>query len=201
MCMCVCMCVRVRACVRTCVCDATAQQRDTCTLREVSLRTIARTATLSQELQAKRISPSHSILTPGQPVLLLNLQSQASGRIAARMPTLSLQCHSSEEGGDRPPDLPHPRRKRHHLATEAPQPRPLCWILKRAKPTTLGKKCSGWQLNVPAKSNPGSSALEADALTTDRLVGLVVKASASRAEDPRFESRLRRDFSGAESYQ
>ena len=29
-----------------------------------------------------------------------------------------------------------------------------------------------------------------------RLVGLVVKASASGAEDPRFESRLRRDFSG-----
>ena len=33
------------------------------------------------------------------------------------------------------------------------------------------------------------------------LVGLVVKASASRAEDPGFDSRLRRDFSGVESYQ
>ena len=33
--------------------------------------------------------------------------------------------------------------------------------------------------------------------TLHRLVGLVVKASASRAEDPGFESRLRRDFSGA----
>ena len=31
---------------------------------------------------------------------------------------------------------------------------------------------------------------------TYRLVGLVVKASAPRAEDPRFESYLRRDFSG-----
>ena len=30
-----------------------------------------------------------------------------------------------------------------------------------------------------------------------RLDGLVVKASASRAEDPAFESRLRRDFSGS----
>ena len=30
--------------------------------------------------------------------------------------------------------------------------------------------------------------------TADRLVGLVVKASASRAEGPGFESRLRRDF-------
>ena len=35
----------------------------------------------------------------------------------------------------------------------------------------------------------------------DRLVGLVVKASASTAEDPGFESRLRRDFFGVESYQ
>ena len=34
----------------------------------------------------------------------------------------------------------------------------------------------------------------------DRLVGLVVKASASRAEDPGFESRLRRDSFGVESY-
>ena len=34
----------------------------------------------------------------------------------------------------------------------------------------------------------------------DRLVGLVIKVSASRAEDPGFESRLRRDFSGVESY-
>ena len=34
-----------------------------------------------------------------------------------------------------------------------------------------------------------------------RLVGFVVKASASRAEDPGFESGLPRDFSGVESYQ
>ena len=31
----------------------------------------------------------------------------------------------------------------------------------------------------------------------DRLGGLAVKASASGAEDPGFESRLRRDFSGS----
>ena len=35
----------------------------------------------------------------------------------------------------------------------------------------------------------------------DRLVGLVVKASASRAEGLELKSRLRRDFFGAESYQ
>ena len=31
----------------------------------------------------------------------------------------------------------------------------------------------------------------------DRLLGLVVKTSGSRAEDPGFESRLRRDFFGS----
>ena len=39
------------------------------------------------------------------------------------------------------------------------------------------------------------------ALRDDRLICLVVKVSASRAEDPRFESRLWQDFSGVESYQ
>ena len=33
------------------------------------------------------------------------------------------------------------------------------------------------------------------------LIGPVVKASSSRAEDPGFESRLHRDFFGVESYQ
>ena len=33
--------------------------------------------------------------------------------------------------------------------------------------------------------------------TSHRLGGLVVKASASGAEDPGFESRFRRDFSGS----
>ena len=36
---------------------------------------------------------------------------------------------------------------------------------------------------------------------SDSLIGLVVKASASRAEDPGFKSRLRQDFFGVESYQ
>ena len=38
-------------------------------------------------------------------------------------------------------------------------------------------------------------------VSLDRLVGLVVKVSASRAEDPGFESRLRWDFFEVESYQ
>ena len=38
-------------------------------------------------------------------------------------------------------------------------------------------------------------------IACDHLVGLVVKVSASRAEDPGFESCLRPDFSGVESYQ
>ena len=38
-------------------------------------------------------------------------------------------------------------------------------------------------------------------ISTYCLVGLVVKASASRAEDRGFESHLRRYFSGVDSYQ
>ena len=38
-------------------------------------------------------------------------------------------------------------------------------------------------------------------LPLDHLVGLVVKVSSSGAEDPGFESCLRRDFSEVESYQ
>ena len=37
-------------------------------------------------------------------------------------------------------------------------------------------------------------------LVTDRLVGLVVKASASRAEGPGFESRLRQGFFSGSSH-
>ena len=63
--------------------------------------------------------------------------------------------------------------------------------------TQLGKK-----IRVKAGIEPRSVALEADALPLGhRLAGLVVKASTSRAEDLGFESRLRRDFSGVESYQ
>ena len=40
-----------------------------------------------------------------------------------------------------------------------------------------------------------------DLFVAHRLVGLVAKASASRAEDPGFESRLLRVFFGVESYQ
>ena len=49
-------------------------------------------------------------------------------------------------------------------------------------------------------ATPLASCLVAS-LPLDRLVGLVVKASASRAEDPRFKPRLRRDFFRVESYQ
>ena len=47
----------------------------------------------------------------------------------------------------------------------------------------------------------GDAVMSAFTVVNDCLVGLVVKASALRAEGPGFESRLRRDFSGVESYQ
>ena len=45
-------------------------------------------------------------------------------------------------------------------------------------------------------SRPGKAGIDLH-IFHDRHVGLVVKASASRAEDPGFDSRLRRDFSGS----
>ena len=57
----------------------------------------------------------------------------------------------------------------------------------------------GWQGEAHTCSFSSSSSLRSPAIY--RLVGLVVKASASRAEGPGFESRLRRDFFGVESYQ
>ena len=48
--------------------------------------------------------------------------------------------------------------------------------------------------------NPQRS-LSPTLLSAYRLVGLVVKASSSRAGDPGFESRLCREFPGVESYQ
>ena len=53
------------------------------------------------------------------------------------------------------------------------------------------------EINVP----PALRSLEFLLVPFHRLAGLVVTASASTAEDPGFESRLRRDFSGVESYQ
>ena len=51
------------------------------------------------------------------------------------------------------------------------------------------------------KSVGPNSVSDSDLSVQDRLVGLVAKASGSRAEDPGFESRLSRDFFGFESYQ
>ena len=43
----------------------------------------------------------------------------------------------------------------------------------------------------------GVSSAELTSMYQDRVLGRVVKASASGAEGPEFESRLRRDFSGS----
>ena len=59
----------------------------------------------------------------------------------------------------------------------------------------LGSLC---QLQFQFVSVQDSIVSLGKALSGHHLVGLmVIKASASRAEDPGFESRLRRDFSGS----
>ena len=89
-------------------------------LRDGSAQTIQCPATLRKKLQIKvSISPTHSILTPGQPVPVLTLLRQAPGKVATGVPIFKSLVHST------------PGKSRN----------------KR-------------------DSNPGSSTLEADALTT-----------------------------------
>ena len=64
-------------------------------------------------------------------------------------------------------------------------------LLNKSFPIFLRKHVS--KLEIPAAKTTS--------VKVNHLVGLVVKASASRAEDPGFVSLLRRDFSGVESYQ
>ena len=66
------------------------------------------------------------------------------------------------------------------------------------------KPCTSLKVQLPCKLissvNSYRSAHQfcnALCFTANRLAGLVVKASASGAEDPGFESCLRRDFSGS----
>ena len=62
----------------------------------------------------------------------------------------------------------------------------LCAVLKRPPGWPTGR-ASSWR----------EADLSSDLAFPDRLDGPVVKAPASGAEDPGFESRLRRDFSGS----
>ena len=70
----------------------------------------------------------------------------------------------------------------------------------RTTTTTTTAAAAATTTENVTKSEEGSAALVQIfclVLSVHRLVGLVVKASASGAEDPGFESRLRRDFSGS----
>ena len=66
---------------------------------------------------------------------------------------------------------------------------------------TIGSPSLNMQMNFAVPVSLDTDLHRPSILTIYRLVGLVVKASASRAEGPGFESRLRRDFFGVESYQ
>ena len=58
----------------------------------------------------------------------------------------------------------------------------------------------GFRPSGPKDSSEAGVDKSLNLLRRDRLAGIVVKASTSRAEDPRFESRLHWDFFRVESY-
>ena len=68
-------------------------------------------------------------------------------------------------------------------------------FISRENGVLLGHSPPRWPSFRPSVSSVGDPGI------VHRLVGLMVKASASTAEDHGFESPLRRDFSGVESYQ
>ena len=89
-------------------------------MQGASAKTFVHAATLRQNLQIRlAISPSHSILVPGQAVLALPLQRQTLGREFTRVPIVN-HCYGSSEGsGERCPDLPLSRQTPYHWASEA----------------------------------------------------------------------------------
>ena len=70
-----------------------------------------------------------------------------------------------------------------------------CKLVNTNRTSPLTEFCVSPFTNIPPTEQI------APFLNSDHLAGLVVQVSASRAEDPVFESRWRRDFSGVEPYQ
>ena len=67
-------------------------------------------------------------------------------------------------------------------------------LLKKKKKKKKPAYCV-FQFDSPSSTT--ACAVQPSGPVASGIVGLVVKASASRAEDPGFDSRLRRDFSGS----
>ena len=118
----------------------------------------------------------HSILTPGQPVPALTLQRQAPGRVSTRVPFYK--------------SLAWPWHGKRSTAKAGVEPRPAALEVDALPP---GQQGCHTLTHTPTCPPPLATGVFL--WRYDHLVGLVVKASASRVEDPGFESCLRWDFS------
>ena len=155
--------------------------------------------------------PSHSILTSGRPVPAPTLQCQAPGRVAtvvARGILVSTPTYAWPCGVRDRIDWPGVSSLTGRILV---WPAASIWLwqhisaawAKQSLKATLSVAGTSISQQSPSVQTgqsvseghtyPGSS----PAQSHHRLAGLVVKSSASGAEDPGFESRLRRDFSGS----
>ena len=153
----------------------TSQKHTMLYLRDGSGQTIIRAAALRWKLQITlSTSPSLSILTPGQPVPLLLLLS------SSLLFCLTQYWDTAHFSG-----------------------RPGCAVISFCPTRQRGSAHSSRLVGLVVRCLPPErhTWIRSRFPPGDRLVGLVVKASASRAQDPGFESRLRRDFFGVDSYQ
>ena len=102
------------------VVDCLTSQQHASYLRDGPAQTSLHAATLRQKLQIKLSTlPSHSILTPDQPVRVLTLRHQAPGRVATGVPSFKLLVWLSLEKS--------PQHKR-ELNADALTTRPMRWL-------------------------------------------------------------------------
>ena len=163
-------------------------------LSDWSAQTMLRAATLRYKLHIKlSTSPSHSILTPGRPVPALTLQCQMPGRVAAGVPIFKSLVWLDPEKSHRKRDL--------NPGSSAPEAdalttRPVRPFFEQTCPSNALCLLLGCEATHKQSVLVHVCEMSSVPCLSDRMLGLMVKVSASRVEDRGFEFHLCQDFPG-----